>query len=166
MINRDTYIELTKFGIVGGICFALDLSMYYGLTEGLGFATWLGKGISVVTATTVNYQLNKSWTWGQSPSDNSRFSRYMLLYAISGLLNVCSNEVFLKILPDNEFQMFIMNKNLLVQKPFFTIKLDKFLAVMGATVVGMVVNFIGQKKWVFKDSKTTDLPTADRSNAK
>jgi putative flippase GtrA len=166
VISRDTYIELTKFGIVGGICFALDLSIYYSLTEGLGFATWLGKGISVVTATTVNYQLNKSWTWGQSPSDNSRFTRYMLLYAVSGMLNVFSNEVFLKILPDNEFQMFIMNKNLLVQKPFFTIKLDKFLAVMGATVVGMVVNFIGQKSWVFKDSSSAGKFAHDNDLAK
>lgn len=166
MINRDTYIELTKFGIVGCICFGLDLTLYYGLTEGLGFTTWLGKGCSVVTATTVNYYLNKSWTWGKSSSDNSRFSRYMLLYALSGMLNVLSNEVFLGILPDNEFQMFIMNKNLLVQKPFFTIKLDKFLAVMGATVVGMIVNFVGQKRWVFKDNGNEALFPLDSADVK
>jgi putative flippase GtrA len=37
-----------------------------------------------------------------------------------------------------------------VQTPFLTLKLDKFLAVIGATVVGMIVNFLGQKLWVFK----------------
>lgn len=66
------------------------------------------------------------------------------------MLNVGSNEVFLHILPDNEFQMFIMDPNAKINKPFLTFKLDKFLAVIGATVVGMIVNFIGQKLWVFK----------------
>jgi putative flippase GtrA len=161
VISRDTYIELTKFGIVGGICFGLDLSMYYGLTEMMGFATWLAKGSSVVVATLVNYQLNKSWTWGKSSSDNSKFTRYMMLYAVSGLLNVVSNELFLKTLPDNEFQMFILDSGRQLQKPFFTIKLDKFLAVMGATVVGMVVNFLGQKLWVFNDAKNPDSTVED-----
>lgn len=150
LISRDTYIELTKFGIVGGICFGLDLSAYYGLTEMFGVPTFVAKAFSVVLATFVNYYLNKTWTWGQSNRDRRRFARYMVLYAVSGLLNVVSNEFFLSVLPDNEFQMFIMDKSLAVQKPFFTMKLDKFLAVIGATVVGMMVNFAGQKLWVFK----------------
>jgi putative flippase GtrA len=152
LISRDTYIELTKFGIVGGICFGLDLSIYYGLTEFLGTPTFVAKGISVVVATFVNYYLNKTWTWGQSNKDTKRFARYLALYAVSGFLNVFSNEIFLNILPDNEFQMFIMDKSLAIQKPFFTMKLDKFIAVIGATIVGMIVNFIGQKLWVFRHS--------------
>lgn len=156
MISRDTYIELTKFGIVGGICFGLDLSVYYGLTEFFGMPTFMAKACSVVFATFVNYYLNKTWTWGQNNRDTRRFARYVALYAISGLLNVLSNELFLSILPDNDFQMFIMDKNLAVQKPFFTMKLDKFLAVIGATIVGMVVNFIGQKLWVFNSRDDKD----------
>lgn len=152
LISRDTYIELTKFGIVGGICFGLDLSVYYGLTEMFGVPTFVAKAFSVVLAIFVNYYLNKTWTWGQSNRDRRRFARYMVLYAVSGMLNVVSNELFLSILPDNEFQMFIMDKGLAVQKPFFTMKLDKFLAVIGATVVGMMVNFTGQKLWVFRSS--------------
>jgi putative flippase GtrA len=64
---------------------------------------------------------------------------------------VLSNEIFLQWLPDNEFQMLIVHTEQAIQKPFFTIKLDKFIAVIGATVVGMMVNFIGQKWWVFKE---------------
>lgn len=152
MISRDTYIELTKFGIVGGICFGLDLSIYYGLTEMAGTPTILAKSIGVVMATLVNYYLNKTWTWGQNNRDGKRFARYIALYTISGVLNVVSNEVFLKILPPQEFQMFIMDPLAEVQKPFLTLKLDKFLAVIGATLVGMVVNFVGQKLWVFKEN--------------
>ena len=120
MISRDTYIELTKFGIVGSLCFGLDLVLYYTLTEYFGAPTYLGKSISVISATFLNYYLNKTWTWGQSNRDSKRFAKY------------------------------------LAQKPFLTIKLNKLFAVIGATVVGMVVNYIGQKLWVFKEETPTD----------
>jgi putative flippase GtrA len=112
----------------------------------------------VVSSTLFNYYLNKSWTWGQNNRDAKRFTRYVALYSISGLLNVLSNELFLQWLPDNEFQMLIMHTELAIQKPFFTIKLDKFIAVIGATLVGMMVNFIGQKWWVFKESEKPSFP--------
>ena len=158
MISRETYIELTKFGIVGVLCFGLDLSIYYGLTTLPWIPTFIAKSISVVSSTLFNYYLNKSWTWGQNNRDAKRFTRYVALYSISGLLNVLSNELFLQWLPDNEFQMLIMHTELAIQKPFFTIKLDKFIAVIGATLVGMMVNFIGQKWWVFKESEKPSLP--------
>lgn len=156
MISRDTYIELTKFGIVGGLCFALDLGLYYGLTEMIGLPTYVGKSISVISATFLNYYLNKTWTWGHNNRDNKRFAKYLLLYALSGFLNVVSNEIFLRILPDNEFQMLVIQPAQEIQKPFLTLKLDKFLAVIGATLVGMVVNFLGQKLWVFKNVSDTE----------
>ena len=158
MISRDTYIELTKFAIVGAICFGLDLSLYYGLTVMLGLPTFVAKALSVISATMFNYYLNKTWTWGQSNHDPRRFAKYVLLYSISGLLNVLSNEAFLKWLPDNEFQMLIIHAEQTVQQPFFTIKIDKILAVLGATMVGLLVNFIGQKTWVFKDLKNPTFP--------
>ncbi len=158
MISRDTYIELTKFAIVGAICFGLDLSLYYGLTVMLGLPTFVAKALSVISATMFNYYLNKTWTWGQSNHDPRRFAKYVLLYSISGLLNVLSNEAFLKWLPDNEFQMLIIHAEQAVQQPFFTIKIDKILAVLGATMVGLLVNFIGQKTWVFKELKNPTFP--------
>ena len=158
MISRETYIELTKFGIVGVLCFGLDLSIYYGLTTLPWIPTFIAKSISVVSSTLFNYYLNKTWTWGQNNRDAKRFTRYVALYSISGLLNVLSNELFLQWLPDNEFQMLIMHTELAIQKPFFTIKLDKFIAVIGATLVGMMVNFIGQKWWVFNESEKPSFP--------
>lgn len=158
MISRDTYIELTKFGIVGGLCFGLDLAIYYGLTAS-GLDTWMAKSLSVVSATFLNYYLNKTWTWGHSHKDNKRFRNYLILYGVSGALNVISNSFFLKILPDHEFSMVILNKSGEVLRNFLTIKLDKFLAVIGATIVGMIVNFIGQKLWVFKTPEGLENPS-------
>lgn len=155
MISRDTYIELTKFGIVGGLCFGLDLGLYYLLTEAFATPTFVGKSVSVVLATMLNYYLNKTWTWGKSDRNNRRFAKYMLLYATSGLLNVLSNELFLRTLPVQEFQMFIADPVVNIKEPFLTFKLNKFIAVVGATLVGMMVNFTGQKLWVFSEGKST-----------
>lgn len=152
MISRDTYIELTKFGIVGSICFGFDLGLYYFLTEFFAAPTFVGKSISVASATFLNYYLNRSWTWGHD--DHSRFAKYLALYAISGLLNVASNEIFLKVLPKQLLNANITNLDTNMVRTLATIKLDKFIAVLGATVIGMVVNFIGQKLWVFKSSET------------
>ena len=156
MISRDTYIELTKFAIVGSLCFGLDLVLYYTLTEYFGAPTFLGKSIGVISATFLNYYLNKTWTWGQNNKDTKRFAKYMALYFVSGLLNVVSNEIFFNIFPKNEFQMLIIDPQALLQKPFLTIKLNKLFAVLGATIVGMVVNYIGQKLWVFKEDTSAD----------
>jgi putative flippase GtrA len=158
MISRETYIELTKFGIVGVLCFGMDLSIYYGLTMLPWMPTFVAKSISTASSTLFNYYLNKTWTWGQSNRDRKRFTRYIALYSMSGMLNVLSNELFLQYLPNNEFQMLIVHTEQALQKPFFTIKLDKFLAVIGATVVGMMVNFIGQKWWVFKETAAAAFP--------
>lgn len=151
MISRDTYIELTKFGIVGSICFGLDLAMYYGLTEMAGFPIWAGKSCSVAMATFLNYYLNKTWTWGHNNRDRKRLAKYLILYAISGVLNVVSNQLLFEMLPKNEFQMLLVDLDQAIQTPFLAMKVNKLLAVLGATGVGMMVNFIGQKLWVFKD---------------
>lgn len=156
MISRDTYIELTKFAIVGGICFGLDLAIYYGLTELLSTPTFVAKSIGVISATFLNYYLNKTWTWGQSNRDLKRFSKYMFLYAISGLLNVISNELFLKVLPNYFLELRITNNQHQYLANFLTLKIDKFLAVIFATLIGMMVNFFGQKVWIFNERNTVE----------
>lgn len=149
MISSKTYIALTKFGIVGGLSFFLDLSIYYTLSQFL--PTYIAKSTAIVLATVLNYQLNKAWTWGQKDRDNKRLVKYVMLYALSGTMNVLSNEFFLIALPNAELVLHLDYPSELLSKPIFAVKIDKFFAVIFATIVGMVVNFIGQKLWVFKE---------------
>jgi putative flippase GtrA len=67
LITSKTYIALTKFGIVGGLSFVIDISVYYFLSQFL--PTSIAKSIGILVATYVNYQLNKYWTWGQKGND-------------------------------------------------------------------------------------------------
>jgi putative flippase GtrA len=143
------YIALTKFGIVGGLSFLLDLSIYYTLSQFL--PTYIAKSTAILLATVLNYQLNKAWTWGQKDRDNKRLAKYVLLYVLSGSMNVISNEFFLVLLPNAELVLHIDYPKQMLNIPIFAVKIDKFFAVIFATIVGMVVNFIGQKLWVFKE---------------
>ena len=151
MISSKTYIALTKFGIVGGLSFFLDLSIYYTLSQFV--PTYIAKSTAIVLATILNYQLNKAWTWGQKDRDNKRLAKYVMLYAVSGIMNVISNEIFLVALPNAELILNLDYPKESLNMPIFAVKIDKFFAVIFATIVGMVVNFIGQKLWVFKEKE-------------
>jgi len=151
LISSKTYIALTKFGIVGGLSFFLDLSIYYTLSQFV--PTYIAKSTAIVLATILNYQLNKAWTWGQKDRDNKRLAKYVMLYAVSGIMNVISNEIFLIALPNAELILNLDYPKESLNMPIFAVKIDKFFAVIFATIVGMVVNFIGQKLWVFKEKE-------------
>ena len=140
---------MTKFGIVGGLSFLLDLSIYYTLSQLL--PTYIAKSTAILLATVLNYQLNKAWTWGQKYRDNKRLAKYILLYAFSGAMNVISNEFFLHVLPSAELALHVDYPKQMLNISIFAVKIDKFFAVIFATIVCMVVNFIGQKLWVFKE---------------
>lgn len=162
MISSKTYIAFTKFIIVGGLCFLLDLGVYYGTFTFI--KSYIAKALGIVIATFVNYKLNKYWTWElkkqpkQSNSGNP-LKNYLLLYAISGCVNVLTNEFLLNVLPNWELEL-----NMLVPDAtelgisfnttkLFAMKSNKLLAVLCATALGMIINFLGQKLWVFGKRK-------------
>jgi len=80
-----------------------------------------------------------------------------MLYALSGGINVGTNEIMLASLPNWELQLnmvFPVVGDIAVNtmggmKQLFAVKIDKLFAVLTATAVGMGVNFLGQKLWVF-----------------
>jgi len=169
LISSKTYIAFTKFGIVGGLSFLVDMTVYYG--SDIFLPSYIAKALGILVATAVNYKLNSLWTWGVKKGDavtdgNQRVLRnYLLLYAMSGSLNVVTNEIMLSTLPDWILQlnlMFpsshavngVMNNGISGSKQLFAVKIDKLFAVLVATAVGMMINFLGQKLWVFGKSKS------------
>jgi putative flippase GtrA len=149
VISSKTYIALTKFAIVGGLSFFIDLSVYYLLSQTMD--TVIAKSLGIVLATWVNYQLNKRWTWGQKNKNKDRFARYIALYTFSGILNVVSNEIFLSHLPIADLTLNLNYPSQNLNTDIFAVKINKFFAVIFATAIGMMINFIGQKIWVFKE---------------
>jgi putative flippase GtrA len=64
------------------------------------------------------------------------------------VINVMVNEYSLSIIPNNEF-LLMMRPESNEMKELFALKLDKVFAFGIATAVSSVVNFLGQKFWVF-----------------
>lgn len=154
--------QLIKFVISGVIAVLTDFIVYYGLgalpfdieySIGLGFhLNDLYKALGFLFGTTVTYNLNKFWTWRKTDTDNSRLGKFAVLYAISFIINIGVNKYALQYMPDNEFMLMIKRFDE-TAKQLFALKIDKLAAFLIATIASTIVNFIGQKTWVFKSKE-------------
>ncbi len=166
MLSAKTFLAISKFAFVGGVSFLIDFTTYYFLTESVGMDINLSKALAMILATIFNYKLNKSWTWQNKEKSNFSVSaisfssvrvKFALLYSLSALINIGVNYIVLQKLPDNYWKFvsvkYLENGTQMIDYELFAIKTDKFLAFFCATLIGMVINFIGQKLWVFVKSE-------------
>lgn len=166
MLSAKTFLAISKFAFVGGVSFLIDFTTYYFLTESVGMDINISKALAMILATIFNYKLNKSWTWQNKEKSNFSVSeislssvrvKFALLYSVSALINIGVNYVVLQKLPDNYWKFvsvkYLENGTQMIDYELFAIKTDKFLAFFCATLIGMVINFIGQKLWVFVKSE-------------
>jgi putative flippase GtrA len=75
--------ELSKFGTVGGIAFAIDLAIFNVLLQA-GFESLLAKTISTVLATTVAFIGNRFWTWRHREHTNMA-RQYTVFFLLNGV---------------------------------------------------------------------------------
>lgn len=149
MAIYQTSKQLTKFGLVGITAVIVDLFVYYLLSQFIDVN--ISKALSFASGTVVTYNLNKYWTWRQTDRNTRRLFLFLMLYAMSLLINVGVNSLALQYLPKSEI---IINLNSISNEvsQLFAMKTDKFVAFFIATTVSSVFNFLGQKYWVFRES--------------
>lgn len=139
----DLKKQVVKFTMIGVLAVLVDLSCYYLLLNLIpeklfGFAPneSVAKSISFLCGMSVTYSLNKFWTWKKKDKSKSRMAKFVALYGFSLVMNVA------------------VNSSLLFLLHYFSDVLDVpykyFIAFIGATGFSAVMNFIGQKFWVFK----------------
>lgn len=146
--------QVVKFTLIGAIAVLTDMACYYVLLNILPEKTFsfignevLGKSISFICGACVTYNLNKLWTWRKNDSSKKRFAKFMLLYCISLAINVSVNSLLLYILHEHRNLVDVPHKYI--------------IAFVGATVVSALMNFAGQKFWVFTSNgnETEKEPT-------
>lgn len=138
--------QLIKFGLIGLLAVLVDLCAYYiflqilpkNVLANLLSNEAIAKTFSFLCGMSVTYTFNKLWTWKEKTKSKKRFVKFVILYGTSLLLNVGANSLFLYILHNIP--------------PFELLPFKYLLAFIGATGISAILNFSGQKFWVFRDS--------------
>lgn len=120
----DLKKELKRFIVAGVSAVSIDLGIYYLLLN--LFNVNFSKGISFLCGATVAFLINKYWTFQKKERSFNEIIKFAILYFLTLVINVLTNYVVLDI------------SNIVI------------LAFLIATGVSSILNFIGQKWWVFK----------------
>ncbi|NCT10462.1 MAG: GtrA family protein [Flavobacteriia bacterium] len=135
-----------KFTLIGIFAVFVDLIFYYTFLNVLPKDSSLiikneeiSKALSFLCGMTFSYFLNKFWTWKKKDRSKRRVAKFALIYGISLLVNVTVNSVLIFLLHNYKYLIDLPNKYL--------------IAFLGATCVSALINFAGQKFWVFKAEK-------------
>jgi putative flippase GtrA len=116
--------ELKRFLVAGFSAVVTDLVTYYLLLN--FFEHDLAKTISFLFGTIVAFIINKYWTFEKHEKSYKEMVQFAILYTVTLGGNVLTNK-------------FVLDQTQIV-----------FLAFFIATSVSTVLNFLGQKFWVFK----------------
>ena len=115
--------ELNKFLFAGLAAVGTDLLVYYLLLNLL--STEVSKGVSFIIGSVVAFIINKYWTFKKPEKSYKEMIQFGVLYATTLGLNVMTNKIVLD---------------------YTDIVLVSFIV---ATGVSTILNFVGQKWWVF-----------------
>lgn len=120
--------EILKFLVGGGSAVLVDAVLYALLKCYIDLSA--AKIISYVAGAAVGFVINKLWTFESRRFRLSEIFKYIALYACSAMANAGVNRLVLWIIPNTVF------------------------AFLCATGVSTIINFLGQKFFVFnKDTK-------------
>ncbi|MEU4237888.1 GtrA family protein [Actinoplanes sp. NPDC026619] len=136
--------ELSKFGTVGAISFAIDLAIFNVLLHA-GFETLSAKTISTVLATTVAFTGNRFWTWRHRAHDNMA-RQYTMFF----VLNAIGLGIGLACLAISHYGLGQIWPSL--QTPLA----DNISGQLVGTAVGTLFRFWSYRRFVFRDTSPPD----------
>lgn len=122
--NKIQTKELLKFLVGGGSAVIVDYVTYKILLL-IGWDVSLAKAVSYVCGAAVGFVINKLWTFESKGFSKVEIVKYIVLYAFSAVVNAGINKLVILI---------------------FNVEVLAFLC---ATGVSTVINFLGQKFFVF-----------------
>ncbi len=116
--------ELKRFLITGLSAVGIDFITYYIMLNFLHHD--IAKILSFILGTIVAFVINKYWTFERYKKSYKQIFQFIILYSATLFVNVMINRSVL------DFTELV------------------FLAFLIATVASTILNFVGQKWWVFK----------------
>jgi putative flippase GtrA len=125
--------ELVRYLVSGISAVCTDMLTYTLLLPSMGPSP--SKTISFITATVVAYFLNKFWTFKQVEHSWPQMFKFGALYSTSLIANVAVNRTAIFIIEQYVKQL---------------LSVEYQLSWLLATGTSTVLNYVGQKFWVFK----------------
>lgn len=116
--------EILKFLVGGGSAVFVDFILYMLLKAYIGIS--VAKTISYISGAAVGFAINKFWTFESKTFRICEIYRYIVLYICSACVNILINKMVLAYIP------------------------AAFFAFLCATGTSTVLNFLGQKFFVFR----------------
>jgi putative flippase GtrA len=126
--SRTARREIPRFVAVGCSAVLTDALVYWLLIPFFPYA--LAKAASFISGAVISYFLNKFWTFAHTNSSPRDIPAFIGLNLMTLAANVFVNHLSLSLVPEAVFLAFIL-----------------------ATGTSTVLNFCGQKWWVFKHSE-------------
>jgi putative flippase GtrA len=129
---RSLIRELSGFGVVGAVCFCIDLGVFQFLYANAGVGAVPAKLVSTVVATTVAYVGNRYWSFAHRARTGVR-REYVLFALINGVTLILSLAVVAFV------------RHGLDQSSALVLQ----IANVGAIAIGTVIRYVGYRQWVF-----------------
>jgi len=131
---RPLAAELTKFAVVGGFCFVLDVTLAYLFRFQVGLGPTTSKTLSTMIATGVSYLGNRLWSFSHRVDEEQGHTQALTTY---GGINVIG--LLITLIPVDIAHYVLGRTSPLA----FTVS-----GVLG-TAVATVFRFWAYRKWVF-----------------
>jgi putative flippase GtrA len=125
--------ELVRYLVSGSTAVCTDMLTYTLLLPNFGPSP--AKTTSFITATIVAYFLNKFWTFKQTEHSWPEMFKFGALYSTSLIANVAVNRTAIFVIEMHITQL---------------LSVEYQLSWLLATGTSTVLNYLGQKLWVFK----------------
>jgi len=131
--SDNTFVQLFRYGFVGGAAFLVDYGMLYILTEWVGLHYLVSATISFILGLITNYLLSISWVFNNRTL-SSRWAEFMI-FAIIGVIGLGLNALIMYICTDK-------------------LSIHYLLSKLISTVIVFFWNFFARKAILFKVKKT------------
>ena len=91
--TSNTFIQLFRYGFVGGIAFLVDFVFLYCLTEFVGLPYLVSAAISFILGLVTNYLLSTVWVFNQRVVKNR--SKEFIVFSVIGIIGLGFNELIM-----------------------------------------------------------------------
>ena len=148
-MTKESIKQVLKFGTVGIFNTFVDYCVFYVFIAFLNADKSVSQVFATACAMCGSYLINKRWTFGEKGKGKKR---QIVKFIVTNIVAMLSTIIFMSLFHD-VLELHIFANNLLVAMKFPIVLNDDMgvmLCKILASFLSMVINFCGNKFWVFK----------------